>query len=182
MAGKLIFYYGTVSSSKTMQLLSVGFNYEQCGWKVCTIKPALDTRSVLIETRAQLPSRQADIVVNNEDSIYDYSNEVNEADVILVDECQFLSTNHIDELRNIAVDRDIDVLCFGLRTDFNAHLFPASKRLFDLADDLIEVKTICNTCGKHASFNKRVTQNDDSGVIDPSWNNYKPSCFRCYRE
>ena len=69
MAGKLIFYFGTVSSSKSMSLLSIAHNYEKVGWKVCTIKPSLDTRSELIETRAHVPPRKADIVISSEISI-----------------------------------------------------------------------------------------------------------------
>ena len=182
MAGKLIFYYGTVCSGKTLMLLNVEFNYEKVGWRVITIKPALDTRSDLIETRAKVPPRKADIVLSNEDSIYDYRDSINEADVILVDECQFLTTGQINELRSIATNRDIDILCFGLRTDFNAQLFDASKRLFELADELIEVKTICSVCGKHASFNKLVAKTDCDGNVIPGWNNFQQRCWKHYME
>lgn len=182
MAAKLIFYHGTVSSSKTMQLLSVAHNYDSVGWQVCTIKPSVDTRSSLIETRAKVPPRKADIILKQSDSIYDYQELINNADVVLIDECQFLTENQINELRNISVDRDIDVLCFGLRTDFNTHLFPASKRLFELADEITEVKTICQMCGKHASFNKRVLQNTTGSVIDPGWDKFVASCYKHYRE
>ena len=158
MAAKLIFNYGTVSSGKTVHLLNMCFNYESAGWNVITIKPALDTRSELIETRSHIP-----------------------ADVILVDECQFLSESQVDELRNFSVNRDIDVICFGLRTDSFIHLFPASKRLLELADEIAEVKTICQACGKHASFSKRVTPDVSGGVVDPGWDNYKAVCFKCYK-
>lgn len=186
MAGKLIFNYGTVSSSKTMQLLAIAHNYSTCGWNVCTIKPALDTRSELIETRAHVPPRKADIVIAQSDSVFDYQEIINDADVILIDECQFLSPVHIDELRSIATGRDIDILCFGLRTDFNARLFPASKRLFELADELNEIKTICSVCGKHASFNAKVhvdesmgSDNGDNNVI-PGWDNFEQRCWKHY--
>lgn len=183
MAGKLIFYFGTVNSAKTMQLLSIGFNYDSCNWKVVTAKPAIDTRSELIETRAHVPPRKVDILLKSDDSFYDYQNIVNEADVILVDECQFLSTEQVNELRRISVKRNIDILCFGLRTDYNTHLFEASKRLFELADELIEVKTICSVCGKHAGFNKRVAVNNEgseNNQIDPGWCNFEQRCYSCY--
>lgn len=182
MAGKLMFYFGTVSSSKTMNLLAICHNYDEVGWHVITIKPAIDTRSDLIETRAKVPPRKADIVLSNEDSVYDYRDSINEADVILVDECQFLTTDQINELRSIATNRDIDILCFGLRTDFNAHLFDASKRLFELADELIEVKTICSVCGKHASFNKLVAKTDCDGNVIPGWDNFQQRCWKHYME
>jgi thymidine kinase len=186
MSGKLIYFYGTVSSSKSLQLLATCHNYDVCGWKVCTIKPALDTRSELIETRAHIPPRKADIVINNNESIYDYNSIIDEADVILIDECQFLSPTHIDELRAITVSRDIDILCFGLRTDYNTHLFPASKRLFELSDETVEIKTICGVCGKHAGFNAKVTKCNDkangSNIITPSWDAFEQRCWKCYND
>lgn len=182
MAGKLIFYFGTVSSSKSMSLLSIAHNYEKVGWKVCTIKPSLDTRSELIETRAHVPPRKADIVISSEDSLYDFRNILNSSDVILIDECQFLTSEQIDELREISNNKDIDILCFGLRTDYKTKLFDASKRLFELADELIEVKTICSVCGKHASFNKRVDSTDTEGNIIPGWDNFEARCWKHFNQ
>jgi thymidine kinase len=186
MAGKLIYYYGSVSSSKTMQLLAIAHNYDEVGWKTITIKPSVDTRSELIETRAQVPPRKADIVIRPEESIFDYKDTINDADVILIDECQFLSPEQIDELRNITTDRDIDIICFGLRTDFTTHLFPASRRLFELADEITEVKTICSVCGKHASFNAKVHVIDNTvcydreDVVEPGWDNFQARCWKHY--
>lgn len=183
MAGKLIFNFGTVSSSKSMTLLSTLYNYRKVGWNAITVKPALDTRSELIETRAHVPPQKADIVIDKDESFYDYQREVNSADVILVDECQFLTVSQIDELRNITLDRDIDIICFGLRTDFNARLFDASRRLFELADEIDEIKTICSVCGKHAGFNAKVhvEENEDKeGNIIPGWDNFEQRCWRHY--
>lgn len=177
MSGKLIFHHGTVCSSKTMMLLAIGHNYDSCGWKVCTVKPEIDTRSDLIETRAHVPPRKANIIIKTTESFYDYATTLNECDVVLIDECQFLTRSQVDELRNLSVERDIDILCFGLRTDFSSNLFEASKRLFELSDEIIEIKTICSICGKHASFNKKVKGSTDSQV-DPGWDNFEPRCWR----
>lgn len=181
MAGKLKFYYGTVNSAKTCYLLNTCFNYESCNWKVCTIKPEFDSRSKLIETRAKVPPRKPDIVIKYDEHLSDYDDIVNKADVILIDECQFLSVDQINELRDLSVDRNIDILCFGLRTDSNTHLFDASKRLFELADELIEVKTICSVCGKSASFNKKVGGTDGK-VIDLGWDIFTQCCYKHYKE
>jgi thymidine kinase len=173
--GKLLYFYGTVNSSKSLNLLSMVYNYDMVGWHTVAIKPAIDTRSIMIETRAHVPPRKCDIILNKEDSIYDYNEIINNADVIFVDECQFLTELQVDELRNIATHNDIDVLCFGLRTDFTGHLFPASKRLFELSDEIKEIKTICSICGKHASFNARVNH-DSNDIIDPSWSSFEARC------
>ncbi len=182
MSGKLIFHYGTVCSSKTMQLLSVAHNYDTVGWHVVVVKPAIDTRSELIETRAHVPPRKADIVLKETDSLYDYNNIINDADVILVDECQFLSTEQIDELREVSIIRDIDVLCFGLRTDYTIHLFEASKRLFELADEIIEIKTICTVCGKKAGFNAKTDREADGQLVIPGWENFSARCYKHFRD
>lgn len=180
MSGKLIYYFGTVSSSKSMLLLAIGHNYDSCGWQVLTIKPSVDTRSDMIETRAQVPPRKVNIKLCASDSLYDYNDLICKCDVILIDECQFLTAAQIDELRNITVDQNIDVLCFGLRTDSNTHLFEAAKRLFELADEINEVKTICSVCGKHASFNKKVTDSDK--LVDPGWDNFQQRCYLHYKD
>lgn len=179
MSGKLIFYYGTVNSSKTLNLLSMQFNYESCNYNVVTIKPALDTRSELIETRAGVPPRKPDIVLQYTESLSEYANIISNADVVLIDECQFMSASQVEELRDIATNRNIDILCFGLRTDSNTHLFEASKRLFELADELIEIKTICSVCGKHATFNKK--QSANTNLIDPGWDTFTQVCHKHYK-
>jgi thymidine kinase len=58
-------------------------------------------------------------------------------------------------LRRIVDELDVPVLCFGLRTDFLTHTFEGSHRLFEVADSITEIKTICK-CGKKAIVNARI--------------------------
>ena len=58
---------------------------------------------------------------------------------ILIDEVQFLEPSHIDQLRLATVIWNVPVICYGLRTDFRSNLFPGSKRLMELADNIDEV-------------------------------------------
>lgn len=180
MSSKLVFYYGTVNSSKSMVLLSIAHNYDACGKKVVTIKPSLDTRSQKIETRAGVPPRVPDIFLKENESLTNYQSIINSADVILVDECQFMTTSQVEELRDITIRKGINILCFGLRTDYNTKLFDASKRLFELADEIIEVKTICSVCGKHASFNAKVIVGHDGQRILPGWDSFEQRCYSHY--
>lgn len=180
MSAKLVFNYGTVCSSKTAQLLLIAHNYEECGERVVTIKPAVDTRSELIETRAKIPSRKVDIIIKDTDTLNSFSEIINSADVVLVDECQFLTVTQVEELRNISTDRNINILCFGLRTDFNTNLFPASKRLFELADEINEVRTVCSVCGKRAGFNLKLDKVNAEGNIIPSWDSFSQRCYLHY--
>ena len=76
-------------------------------------------------------------------------------DVILVDEVQFIKSEYIDKLAYIADEKNIPIICYGLRTDFTGHLFEGSKRLMELANKIEEIPTVC-WCGKKAHFNARI--------------------------
>jgi thymidine kinase len=149
---KLYFRYGTMGSAKTLNLLAVAHNYSQQGKKVCLIKPKVDSRFGLdmIGSRAGL-FQKADILVSADTSLsYDLFDGI---DCILVDECQFLSTFLVDQLREISLEKKVPVICYGLRTDFRSFLFEGSKRLMEVADSLEEIKTTCSFCNKKAIFN-----------------------------
>ena len=87
-----------------------------------------------------------------------------------MDEAQFLKGKQADKLFYIAKKYNIPVIAFGLRTDFKTNGFEGSIRLLELADELLEMSTICR-CGKKARFNARKINNGftfdgDSVVID----------------
>jgi thymidine kinase len=106
--------------------------------------------------------------------------------VIIADECQFFTSKQIDELRHIVDKLDIPVLCYGLRTDFLTHTFEGSHRLFEVADSITEIKTICS-CGKKAIVNARI---DESGKVVTQGgqimlggnDSYVAMCHSCWRE
>ena len=124
---KLYFKFGAMGSSKTANALMTKFNYEEKGKKVWLIKSAVDDRDgkAILKSRIGLQA-QADVIETN-DSILERLPE--NVDVIICDECQFLTESQVDQLRMIVSDKNIPVLCFGLRADFLTHLFPiASKK------------------------------------------------------
>ena len=157
---KLYFKYGAMGSSKSAQALITRFNYEERGMKVWLIKPETDTRDGVVTVSSRIGLRADADVLSAGDSVracFDRRlSEHIQTDVIIVDECQFLTPEQVDELRDIVDEDDIPVLCFGLRTDFLTHLFPGSRRLFELADSITEIKTICS-CGKKATVNARIS-------------------------
>ncbi len=122
---KLYFRHGTMGSAKTLNLLAVAHNYRQQGKKVLLFKPDMDTRfgRENIRSRAGLECK-ADILVEPTSDL----TQINYDGIscILVDEAHFLSMEHIDQLRDISLDKDIPVICYGLRTDFRSKLFPGS--------------------------------------------------------
>lgn len=152
---KLYFRYGTMNSSKSANLLMVAHNYKAQGRKILILKPKLDDRFgvTTIKSRAGL-SCEADILVDKDTDLVLACSPIDEGlSCILVDECQFLSPNQIESLRSIAYK--IPVICYGLRTDYMTRLFPASKRLMELADSIEEIKTICTHCTRKAIFNAK---------------------------
>ncbi len=158
---KLYFKYGAMGSSKTANALITKFNYEERGMKVWLIKPSIDDRdgANAVKSRIGLYA-EAYVVTPDKDLVQEYKNH-SDINVIIADECQFLTPAQIDDLRTIVDEYDVPVLCFGLRTDFLTHLFPGSRRLFEVADSISEIKTIC-TCGKKAIINARI---DESGKV-----------------
>ena len=159
---KLYFKYGAMGCSKTAQALITKFNYEERGMRVLLMKPSIDNRDgeTIIKSRIGL-SAEAVTVSQLQDLYALYKERYTGCNVIIVDECQFLTPNQVDELSQIVIDYNIPVLCFGLATDFLTHLFPGSRRLFEIAESISEIKSVCR-CGAKATVNARM---DDYGNI-----------------
>ncbi len=125
---KLYFRYGTVGSAKTLNLLAVAHNYRQQGKEVLLIKPSLDDRfgRSSIKSRAGL-EKMADVLVHEDSDLLTLNLEG--ISCLLVDEAQFLSSSIIDQLREITLQKNIPVICYGLRTDFRRNLFAGQNNL-----------------------------------------------------
>lgn len=181
---KLYFKYGAMGSSKTANALITKFNYEERGMRVWLIKPSLDDRDGASVVRSRIGlSADAFIVAPETDIVAEFCGK--DADVIIADECQFLTAAQIDQLRAIVDEQDIPVLCFGLRTDFLSHLFEGSRRLFEIADSITEVKTICS-CGNKAIVNARIDGNgrivtEGGQILIGGNDSYVAMCHRCWR-
>ena len=158
---KLYFKYGAMGSSKTAQALITKYNYEANGMRVWLIKPAADSRDGEVILRSRVGLEAPAEVIPETAVIGQLFEKRGKIDVIIVDECQFMTPAQIDQLRDIVDDYNIPVLCFGLRTDFLSTLFPGSRRLFEVADTISEIKAICD-CGAKATTNARI---DSDGYI-----------------
>ncbi len=183
---KLYFKYGAMGSSKTANALITRFNYQERGMKVWLIKPAIDTRDgeAFIRSRIGLCA-EAYSVAPDTDLFAEYRNH-RDCDVIIADECQFFTVKQVDELRKIVDELRIPVLCYGLRTDFLTHTFTGSQRLFEVADSITEIKTIC-ACGKKAIVNARIDGEGkivtEGGQILLGGNDaYVAMCHSCWRK
>ena len=182
---KLYFKFGAMGSSKTANALMTRFNYQEKGKKVWLIKPAIDNRDGETVLRSRVGLEANAQVIKSTDRILDIC-PIDDLDVIICDESQFLTPEQVDDLRLIVSEHDIPVLCFGLRSDFLTHLFPGSQRLFELADSITEIKSICR-CGAKATVNARF---DGEGNIQTSGDqvfiggneSYESMCWSCYHK
>ena len=183
---KLYFKYGAMGSSKTAQALITKYNYEENDLKVWLIKPSADTRDGVSVLRSRIGLEAQVEVIAPETDIYMLFTDAKQGscDVIIVDECQFLTGRQIDELRSIVNDFNVPVMCFGLRTDFQTKLFPGSLRLMEIADTIQEIKTICD-CGAKATVNARIDCNghivtEGAQVVLGGNDSYIAMCHKCY--
>jgi len=181
---KLYFKYGAMGSSKTAQALITKYNYEENDMRVWLIKPATDKRDGASMIRSRIGLEAEAEALSADAELFDLFQKRN-ADVVIADECQFLAPEQIDQLRRIVDDLNIPVLCFGLRSDFQTKLFPGSRRLFELADSIQEIKTICD-CGSKATVNARVDADgyvitEGAQVVLGGNDCYVAMCHRCWR-
>ena len=204
---KLYFKFGAMGSSKTANALMTRFNYLEKNHSVWLIKPQTDTRDdytdesgkivTVVKSRIGLEA-PANVIKDNADItelfktasadivINDTVVKTQKIDVIICDECQFFTEDQIDQLKYIAENENVPVICFGLRSDFRTKLFPGSKRLFEIADSITEVKSICE-CGKKAIVNARFDGNGnivtDGAQVEIGGNEkYKSICWSCWQK
>jgi thymidine kinase len=175
-----------MGSSKTANALITKFNYEERGMKVWLIKPSIDVRdgADVVRSRIGLQS-QAEIITPEKNLWEEYQNHT-DCNVIIADECQFFLAHQIDELRQIVDELNVPVLCYGLRTDFRTQLFEGSRRLFETADSIQEIKTIC-TCGKKAIVNARLNWQGEvvtkgGQILIGGNDSYVAMCHSCWKK
>ena len=188
---KLYFRYGTMGCGKTMQLLQTAFNYEERGMKVCVIKPKTDTKNgTKLLTRIG-PERETDLCFRKEVNLYEViSQAFPKVNCVLVDEAQFLTPKQANELMEITVKLDIPVIAYGLRLNFRQDDkgFEGATRLLQIAQDIEELKTICE-CGRKATVNTRmldgkiVTEGPDILIDDGTTEiEYRAFCQKCFEK
>lgn len=183
---KLYFKYGAMGSSKTAQALITKYNYEENDLKVWLIKPSADVRDGEDILRSRIGLEAVVEIIPPDADVYSLyqQRKHGRCDVIIADECQFLTRAQIDQLRSIVDDYNIPVMCFGLRTDFLCNLFEGSRRLMEIADAIQEIKTICD-CGAKATVNARIdseghiiTQGEQ--VVLGGNDSYIAMCHKCW--
>jgi thymidine kinase len=186
---KVYFYYSAMNAGKSTILLQSSYNYRERGMRTLLFVPALDTRAGggRIESRIGLSSDA--IALQAGDDLLErvrVAHTEQAVACVLIDEAQFLTPSQVRQATDIADMLRIPVLCYGLRTDFQGRLFPGSAELLALADNLIELKTICH-CGRKATMNLRISADGNAVKIGEQVeiggnDRYVPMCRRHFKE
>ena len=158
---KLFFYYSAMNAGKTTTLLQSAWNYRERGMRTLILTPKLDKRAgegivssrIGLKSKAAVFERDTDLLALVQADIAAHG----KLDCVLVDEAQFLDRAQVWQLSDVVDELKIPVLCYGLRTDFRARAFEGSAELLAVADELVEIKTICHT-GKKATMVVRVDE------------------------
>lgn len=191
----LLFKFGTMNCGKSAFLIMEAHSHLSNGKSLLCIKPSIDNRYVseLIKSRIGLEFQCTSI--NDTDNIFNIISDVNDnlinvgetpLEYIFCDEAQFLTVEQVEQLARLVDDLNINVICYGLKNDFQGHLFAASKRLIELSDEMEEIKHYCQ-CGSNAIINARIDEYGeiirDGEIIEIGGNErYKPLCRKCYSE
>lgn len=184
---KLYFKYGAMTSGKSTKLLQEAYNYDRNNMKIIVAKSKVDTKgNNEIVSRIGL-NRKVDVILSSSNLSELYEKITPKISCVLIDEAQFLTEKQIYQLFVITKKLDIPVMCYGLKSTFNAKLFTGSEALMVYSDEIEEIPTICS-CGKKARFNARkindrYVKDGDEIIIDNDNNiEYVPLCGECYLE
>lgn len=188
--GKLYFRYGTMGSAKTALLLTQAYNFEERGLRYLCMKPEVDTREKQNVIRSRIGIERKCEWIRHDTDLYktlkkQFQSNREVIDWILIDEAQFLQPQQVDQLSRIVDDFGSNVVCYGLRTDFQSHLFEGSRRLFEIADTIEEIKSTC-TCGHKTIINARFNVHGDiveeGAQVEIGGNErYMAVCRKCWR-
>lgn len=184
-----------MGSGKSLHLIATAHNLKVHSIPFIVLKSKIDDRDGEDVIHSRAIGDIECVGISTDDNLYEMISKYLNADLfygakglkwILIDECQFLTEKQVDELGAIADNFGINVLCYGLRTDFRTQLFPGSKRLFEIADSFEEIKSSCY-CNSKTIFNARINKDgeivtDGEQIEVGGDDRYVSLCRRCYFE
>lgn len=179
--GKFIFYYSVVGARKSAELILTAHRNTMAGKKVAVFQPQANTRDGgKIKSRALKEECDA-IILNENFNLYDWWN-INKPNLILIDEIQFITKNHVNQLIQIIRDSKTLVFGYGLMSNFKGELFDTISYMLPFVTKIVEIPTVCEMCGDaKATMNALVDgskNKDNSGII--IGNHFKGVCLKCF--
>ena len=186
---KLHFFYSTMNAGKSTSLLQSNHNYKENGLDTMIFLPNETSKLSKGQIVSRIGLKAKAIIANKDFNFLNFikDNKSENLSCILIDEAQFLTKEQVRQLGQVADKLNYPVMCYGIRTDFRGELFEGSAELLALADNLIELKTICSLCSRKATM---VVRKDDSGKVVTEGSKvvvggndiYMPVCRKHYRK
>ena len=186
---KLHFFYSTMNAGKSTSLLQSNHNYKENGLDTMIFLPNETSKLSKGQIVSRIGLKAKAVIANKNFNFINYikNNKSENLSCILIDEAQFLTKEQVRQLGQVADRLNYPVMCYGIRTDFRGELFEGSAELLALADNLIELKTICSLCSRKATM---VVRKDDSGKVVTEGSKvvvggndiYMPVCRKHYRK
>ena len=186
---KLHFFYSTMNAGKSTSLLQSNHNYKENGLDTMIFLPNETSKLSKGQIVSRIGLKAKAIIANKDFNFLNFikDNRSENLSCILIDEAQFLTKEQVRQLGQVADKLNYPVMCYGIRTDFRGELFEGSAELLALADNLIELKTICSLCSRKATM---VVRKDDSGKVVTEGSKvvvggndiYMPVCRKHYRK
>ena len=185
---KLYFFYGAMGSAKTAHLLINAFNCREKGLHPLVLTAAADTRGRVGEVSSRIGLKEEATPIGPSSDMFRFVsiiNSSNKVDLVLADEVNLMAPRNVDDMARVVDELGITVMAYGLRADFRTRLFPASRRLMELADTIYELKTLCR-CGRKAIVNARLKGGRilvrGPQILVGGNETYSPMCRRCWME
>ena len=187
---KVHFYYSTMNAGKSTSLLQSNHNYIDRGLKTILFTPKVDADMHEGKIHSRIGLEKSANIFDADFNFQDFfkSTKKNDLSCVLIDEAQVLTSKQVRELFKVCDDLNLPVMCYGIRTDFRGDLFPGSSELLALADNLIELKTICEykNCARKATMICRLDAEGNvitkGNQIDIGGDQYKVFCRKHYRK
>lgn len=186
---KLHFFYSTMNAGKSTSLLQSNHNYKENGLDTMIFLPNETSKLSKGQIVSRIGLKAKAIIAKKDFNFLNFikDNKSEDLSCILIDEAQFLTKEQVRQLGRVADRLNYPVMCYGIRTDFRGELFEGSSELLALADNLIELKTICSLCSRKATM---VVRKDDSGKVVTEGSKvvvggndiYMPVCRKHYRK
>ena len=183
--GKLEVICGSMFCGKTEELLRRLRRAEIAKKRVLTIKNHIDTRSgTTIITSHNGNIREAHPLENSPEMVELITRMAQDADVIGIDEIQFLSDEITHSLLSL-VQQGKRIIVAGLDLDFKGEPFQTMATLLALADDVCKLAAICISCGETAHFSQRLINGAPASFYDPiilvgAAEFYEARCRNCF--
>lgn len=170
--GELNFHAGVMSSGKTASLIEQVKIFDDYQMYYCSIFSATGDDKVESrngEVREALPIS------------WEAFGGLRSDTWIFIDEAQFLSAGDVEGLRKFSYEREGNIECYGLLSNFKGKFFEGSEALVLLADNIYKLDTNCQVCHNNRAINNARTASSQD-LIDLDKNNYIAVCNKCFEE